>query len=67
MSTETGEETIRYLIDKYISKPNQHQDEENEEELVDSSSLIISEKVMERVNMFLIKHLEESQRIKIQQ
>jgi len=57
MATDTGEETLRYLVQKYISKPHENDEEEDES---NTSTLVKSEEVIDRVNDFLIKNLEDS-------
>ena len=47
MATDTGEETLRYLVQKYISKVHENDEEEEES---NTSSLIKSEEVIDRVN-----------------
>ena len=64
MATDTGEETLRYLVQKYISKPHENDEEEEES---NTSTLVKSEEVIDRVNDFLIKNLEDSQKLKIKQ
>jgi hypothetical protein len=40
MATETGEETLRHLVQKYISKPHENDEEEDD---CNTSTLVKSE------------------------
>lgn len=70
MSTEIGQETLRYLVEKYISKPALHENKEYELERdpgdvlnEDEAALIIqAENSMETVVRFLTTHLDEARK-----
>lgn len=75
MSSETGEETLRYLVDKYIVKPalsetnfkleRNHTDDDFDSE-DEAYVLRRTERVLTGVQSFICKNLDEARRLKIQ-
>ncbi|TNV82544.1 hypothetical protein FGO68_gene9665 [Halteria grandinella] len=71
MSTEIGQETLRYLVDKYISKPALQEKKEYElerepGEALDEGALIVqAERSMETVVRFLTSHLDEARKAQV--
>ena len=65
MSSETGEETALYLISKYITNPKHDPNKEDDEDM-EGYLLRKSEALVEGINQFISKHMEEAAKLKIE-